>query len=116
MWGVLRHHDDCRVKLGCLEVVELLAMFAPGDIPDALPEIMPFVQGVLRDGVGGTSPECLSRAAMCVKLIAARTAGAVESYRPELELYSCLESVLGSLTWEGAPTWRGVVVSRDVEK
>ncbi|CBJ28961.1 expressed unknown protein [Ectocarpus siliculosus] len=116
MWGVLRHHDDSRVKLGCLEVVELLAMFAPGDIPDALPEIMPFVQGVLRDGVGGTSPECLSRAAMCVKLIAARTSGAVESYRPELELYSCLESVLGSLTWEGAPTWRGVVVSRDVEK
>ncbi|CAN0281603.1 unnamed protein product, partial [Ectocarpus sp. 12 AP-2014] len=115
MWGVLRHHDDCRVKLGCLEVVELLAMFAPSDIPDALPEIMPFVQGVLTDGVGGTSPECLSRAAMCVKLIAARTAGAVESYRPELELYSCLESVLGSLTWEGAPTWRGVVVSRDVE-
>lgn len=40
-------------------------------------------QGVLRDGVGGTSPECLSRAAMCVKLIAARSAGAVESYRPE---------------------------------
>lgn len=34
----------------------------------------------------------------------------------QLELYSCLESVLGSLTWEGAPTWRGVVVSRDVEK
>lgn len=34
----------------------------------------------------------------------------------QLELYSCLESVLGSLTWEGAPTWRGVVVSRDVER
>lgn len=28
----------------CLELVELLAMFAPGDVPDALPEIMPFVQ------------------------------------------------------------------------
>eukprot|EP00752_Nemacystus_decipiens_P013802 g12254.t1 len=116
MWGVLRHDNDSRVKLGCLELVELLAMFAPGDVPDALPEIMPFVQGVLLGGVGGTSPECLSRAAMCVKLIAARTPGAVEAYRPELELYSCLESVLGSLTWEGAPTWRGVVVSRDVEK
>ena len=34
----------------------------------------------------------------------------------QLELYSCLESVLGSLTWEGAPTLRGVVVSRDVER
>lgn len=34
----------------------------------------------------------------------------------QLELYQCLESVLGSLTWEGAPTWRGVVVSRDVER
>ncbi|CAM9976182.1 unnamed protein product [Scytosiphon promiscuus] len=114
MWGVLRHHEDSRVKLACLELVELLAMFAPSDVSDALPEVMPF--GVLHDGVGGTSPECLSRAAMCVKLIAARASQAIESYQPELELYSCLESVLGSLTWEGAPTWRGVVVSRDVEK
>lgn len=32
------------VLFRCLELVELLAMFAPGDVPDALPEIMPFVQ------------------------------------------------------------------------
>ncbi len=41
-------------------------------------------QGVLQGGVGGTSPECLSRAAMCLKLIAARAPGAVEAYRPEV--------------------------------
>ncbi|CAM9452811.1 unnamed protein product, partial [Sphacelaria rigidula] len=116
MWGILRHYLDSRVTHGCLELVELLAMFAPADVPDALPEIMPFVQGVLREGVGGTSPECLVRAAMCVKLVAGRAPEAVEGYRPELELYQCLESVLGSLTWEGAPTWRGVVISRDVER
>lgn len=32
------------VNCRCLELVELLAMFAPGDVPDALPEVMPFVQ------------------------------------------------------------------------
>lgn len=41
-------------------------------------------QGVLRGGVGATSPECLSRAAMCVKLIAARVPAAIEGYRPEV--------------------------------
>lgn len=28
----------------CLELVELLAMFAPGNLPGALAEVMPFVQ------------------------------------------------------------------------
>lgn len=28
----------------CLELVELVTMFAPADVPGALPEIMPFVQ------------------------------------------------------------------------
>lgn len=45
-------------------------------------------QGVLRGGVGGTSPECLSRAAMCVKLVAARVPEAVEGYRPEVRYSS----------------------------
>lgn len=28
----------------CLQLVELLAMFAPAEVPEALPEMMPFVQ------------------------------------------------------------------------
>lgn len=43
-------------------------------------------QGVLGGGVGGTSPECLSRAAMCVKLVSARTPEAVEGYQPEVRI------------------------------
>lgn len=43
-------------------------------------------KGVLREGVGGTSPECLVRAAMCVKLVAGRAPEAVEGYRPEVRL------------------------------
>lgn len=53
-------------------------------------------QGVLVGGVGGTSPECLSRAAMCLKLIAARAAGAVEAYRPEVTLTLTLTLTLTS--------------------
>lgn len=45
-----------------------------------------FFKGVLREGVGGTSPECLVRAAVCVKLVAGRAPEAVEGYRPEVWL------------------------------
>ena len=43
-------------------------------------------QGVLGGGVGGTSPECLLRAAMCVKLVSAKAPEAVEGYQPEVSV------------------------------
>lgn len=46
----------CDRPCRCLELVELLAMFAPGDVPEALPEVMPFVQASR-----GTLDRCMHR-------------------------------------------------------
>ncbi|CAM9541898.1 unnamed protein product, partial [Phaeothamnion confervicola] len=124
VWGVLSGGasggggagpPDSRSTRHCLDFVQLLAMFAPQDLLPALGRVMPVVQRVLASPEDA-SCDCIAAAAACLKLIASKSPAAIQQYCAEIELFGCLEKLLGGSVWEGAPFWRGIVLSRDVER
>ncbi|CAM9302830.1 unnamed protein product [Chrysoparadoxa australica] len=114
MLHVLSSVRDTRVRQQCLGAIELLAMFSPHELTPALPRAIKSIKAVLA-AQHRFSPACVKAAASCLKVVANRVPEEFGRHQVQVDLFCCLESIMGECTWGGAPFWRGVVLTRDIE-
>jgi hypothetical protein len=119
MWQALCSSEylarlDPRAAQACLAFAEILAVFAPTEMTPCLDDVLNVLLHAL------TSPNSVSSGSICaaarsIKYLCCRWPSSGLGGKVDVPLLKAAQETLSAAVWDGAPAWRGLVLSRDLE-